>query len=243
MIYNNNYRDFQVGIFAIDIDEKFFSYFPKKWQHAKAAESWLRHNEHRIYLRLWTFIDSVLERHNNGKMGFRDPIIVWSNIETKEFNIHPGANRILLKMLLPEVRQVGWVIDSTCASRDQYKGIFNNIKEIQRDNQGNNLILWNAHHRTGRGGTDQYDFSLVSDKYLGNSTYDTHERRDRWLKIRRRKGFACYVNDKFIYNIGEPKFDDKYNITTPMGIYQLFLHYFFGYSLDRWKTKYFRRKL
>ena len=127
MIYNQNRRFFQWTEFAFDIDEKFYSYFPANWLHTAGAEAWLRHNERRIYLRLYVFVDSVLERYNNGQLGFKDPVIVWSNLKDKEFAVHPGKNRIILKMLLPEVRMVGWIMDNSgVRSRHEYEGIFNN---------------------------------------------------------------------------------------------------------------------
>ena len=192
MIYNREARDFQVALFAFDVDEKFYSHFPENWQTTASTEGWLRHNKNRIYLRLWTFIDSVLERHMLGQRGFRDPVVVYGDLEKQHFNVHPGTNRIVLKKLLPEVRLVAWLVDPRCTSRSQYADYFNNIKPLVRDRQGNNRILWQAQHRTNRGEgvEDVYDFSLTSDIYLGNtSEYDTAERRESWAKIKQSTGF------------------------------------------------------
>ena len=245
MIYDRTARDFQVGIFAFDVDDKFFSWFGKDWQTTQGAEGWLRHNKPRVYLRLWTFIDSVLERHNSGQRGFRDPVIIYGDLEKQHFNVHPGTNRIVLKKLLPEVRLVGWVVDPRCTNRSQYKPYFNNIQPIARDKQGNNQILWQAHHRSGRGKgvQDVYDFSLTSDIYLGADTYDTPKRKLEWQKIRKTTGFSVYVNNKYFYDIGTPQGNHAYEIKTVEGVYQLFLHYFFGYPLTKWKTHYFRKKI
>lgn len=240
MIYNREARDFQVALFAFDVDEKFYSHFPENWQTTASTEGWLRHNKNRIYLRLWTFIDSVLERHMLGQRGFRDPVVVYGDLEKQHFNVHPGTNRIVLKKLLPEVRLVAWLVDPRCTSRSQYADYFNNIKPLVRDRQGNNRILWQAQHRTNRGEgvEDVYDFSLTSDIYLGNtSEYDTAERRESWAKIKQSTGFSCYVNGKYLYDIGNSQ--AGYNIFTIEGVYQLFLHYFFGYPLSKWKTHYF----
>ena len=250
MIYNSSVRDFQMGIFQFDIDEKFFSYFPQNWQSTGGAEGWLLHNRNRLYVRLYVFIDSVLERHNKGQRGFRDPIIVWGNIEEGHFNIHPGMNRIVLKMCLPEVEQIGWLVDNKCYHRDQYKHIFNNVQELERNEQNQRRILWQSHHRTGRRTPqgmpceDQYDFSLTSDIYVADPTYNTPERKEKWEDICKRTGFSVFVNDKYMYDIGTPQSPHcKYNIKTIEGIYQLFLHYFFGYRKERWSTQYFRRKI
>lgn len=246
MIFNSQVRDFQAGIFAIDIDDKFFSYFPNSWQTKAGTEGWLLHQSNRIYLRLYVFIDSVL------KTGFKDPIVVYSDIEKGHFNIHPGTNRIVLKMLLPEVRLVGWVVDPRCNNRKEYSGIFNNIKPILRDKQGNKKILWQSLHRTGRhddktgnDAEDQYDFSMTSDIYLGNTKlYDTEERRQKWAELQSKAGFSCYINDKYIYDIGTPQSSvDAYDFDATAGVYQAFLHHFFGYDLNRWKKLYFRRKV
>ena len=241
MIYNREARDFQVALFAFDVDDKFYSHFPENWQTTASTEGWLRHNKNRIYLRLWTFIDSVLERHMLGQRGFRDPVVVYGDLEKQHFNVHPGTNRIVLKKLLPEVRLVAWLVDPRCTSRSQYADYFNNIKPLVRDRQGNNRILWQAQHRTNRGEgvEDVYDFSLTSDIYLGNtSEYDTAERRESWAKIKQSTGFSCYVNGKYLYDIGNSQ--AGYNIFTIEGVYQLFFHYFFGYPLSKWKTHYFK---
>lgn len=246
MIFNSQVRDFQQGIFAFDIDDKFFTYFPNSWQTKAGAEGWLLHQRNRIYLRLYVFIDSVLERHYSGKIGFKDPVVIWSNIEKGHFNIHPGTNRVVLKMLLPEVRMVGWVVDPSCYNRNEYKGIFNNIQPIKRGKDNNKKILWQALHRTGRDdpksqreAEDQYDFSMTSDIYLGNELYDTKDRKRNWEYMQKQYGFSCYIGDKFIYDIGTPS--AKYDFDTTAGIYQAFLHHFFDFPLERWDNLYFRR--
>jgi len=250
VIYNSKVRDFQKAIFAFDIDDKFFTYFPENWQHQGGAEGWLLHNRERIYVRLYVFIDSVLERHIRGQIGFRDPVIIWGNIKEGHFNIHPGMNRIVLKMCLPEVRQIGWVIDPTCNHRNEYKDIFNNIQPIKRNKQNNKRILWQAHHRTGRRTPqgilceDQYDFSLTSDIYVADPIYDTPERKQKWSELSNKTGFSVYINDKYIYDIGTPQTPNcKYNVQTIQGIYQLFLWYFFGVQPTVWPTHYYSRKI
>jgi len=244
VIYSRWAPAFRAGIFAFDVDTKFIG-LCGEWQTTQGAEGWLHHNENRIYLRLYVFIDSVLERHRSGKLGFRDPIIVYGDLEKQVFNIHPGTNRIILKKVLPEVRLVGWVVDPRCTNRMQYAPYFNNIKPILRDRQGNNLIKWIALHRSGRGEgvADIYDFSLSTDVYLGADTYDTPERKLEWQKIRKTTGFSIYVNNKYFYDIGTPQGNHAYEIITVEGVYQLFLHYFFGYPLTKWKTHYFRKKI
>ena len=239
MIYNQNRRFFQWTEFAFDIDEKFYSYFPANWLHTAGAEAWLRHNERRVYLRLYVFVDSVLERYNNGQLGFKDPVIVWSNLKDKEFAVHPGKNRIILKMLLPEVRMVGWIMDNSgVRSRHEYEGIFNNIQPIVREADNNRQIRWQTQHRTHQGGEDQYHMALLNDTYLGNREHDTDERRKNWEQVCKTKGFGCYINDTFYYNIGSPQ--ANYRFDNIAGIYQVFLHHFFDFPFDKWETHHFQ---
>jgi len=244
VIFNRDIRDFQVALFAFDIDEQFFTLFGEEWQTTEGAEGWLLHNKNRLYLRLYTFVDSVLERHFEGKRGFRDPVIIYGNIKEGHFNIHPGTNRVVLKKLLPEVKQIGWVVDPRCNHRNEYSEFFNNIQPLVRNEEGNNRVTWQTHHRTGRGGEDQYDFSLTTDRYVGHADYDTPKRRDEWKKLCRKTGFSCFVNNKYIIDIGIPQSSvDKFDIQNITGIYQLFLHYFFGYDLGRWDKLHFRRRV
>ncbi len=244
MIYSRLDRDFQQTVFAFDVDDNFYSYFPEDHYAPQGAEGWLRHNANRIYLRLYVFIDSVLERHNNGQMGFRDPIVIWGNYKKGTFNIHPGLNRVVLKMLLPEVRMVGWVVDSTCDSRDDYKHIFSNIQPIQRDEHGNRKILWISHHRTdrmnqytGKEQEDQYDFALNTDIYLGNKSYDTELRKDKWKELQKTRGFGCFIRPHHhLVDIGTPQ--ANYLIKGVPGVYQAFLHHFFDYPFSKWEKLY-----
>ena len=62
--------------------------------------------------------------------------------------------------------------------------------------------------------------------------------------LKRETGFSCYVNDKYIYDIGTPQSSvDAYEFDTTAGIYQAFLHHFFGYELTKWNKLHFRRKI
>ena len=238
MIYNPKYNAYQWTEFAFDVDDKFYSYFPDGIADGGSAEGWLRHQQRRIYLRLYVFVDSVLTRHNAGKLGFKDPIIVWSNIKTGQFSIHPGKNRIVLKMLLPEVRMVGWVMDnSAITSRKAYNNIFNNIQPLVRDKEGNRQIKWQTQHRTV-GGEDQYHMALLNDTYLGNHEHDTPKRRQKWDELCKTRGFGCYVHDHFFYNIGNPQ--ANYSFDNVAGIYQVFLHHFFDYPFSKWERHYFQ---
>jgi len=239
MIYNAQIRDFQFAVFACDIDEKFFTHFGEDWLDVAGAEGWLRHNRKRIYLRAYVFCDSVLERHHQRKMGFKDPVIIWGQIKTGTFSVHPGNNRIILKMLLPEVRQVGWIVDNTCHSRKQYEGIFNNIQPLVRNERGDRKLIWQMQHRSNVGGEDQYHQHLNTDTYLGNKEFDTVQRAQKWTQLTKTRGFGCYIGDKFHYNIGKP--NANYDFHNIAGIYQAFLHHFFDFSYDKWDELYFRR--
>ena len=239
MIYNAEYKPFQFGLFACDIDSRFYDHVRPDWLPSHGAEAWLKHNRNRIYLRAYVFCDSVLERHRNGQMGFKDPVIIWANKEKGEFTVHPGQNRIILKMLLPEVRMVGWVRDENCRSRKEYEGIFNNIQPIVRDKDGNRAIIWQTLHRRGFGGEDQYHEALNTDTYLGNRVLDTNERRKKWAELTKTKGFSCKVNGKYFYDIGKPT--AEYDFENIAGIYQAFLHHFHNFPYNYWDKLYFRR--
>lgn len=237
MIYDQSYKAFQWTTFACDIDDKFYSYFPNQCADGGRAEGWLTHNQHRIYLRLYVFVDSVLSRHNNGKLGFKDPVIIWSDWYQKRFSIHPGKNRIVLKMLLPEVRMVGWIMDnSPINTRKKYNNIFNNVQPLVRGKDNNRQVKWQTQHRTV-GGEDQYHMALLNDTYLGNREHDTLERREKWEELCKHRGFACWT-DRFYYNIGNPQ--AAYKFDNVAGIYQVFLHHFFDYPFDKWETHYFQ---
>ena len=243
MIYEQGTSDYQFTMFACDVDDKLFKHMRPNWLPQRGAETWLTHNKNRIYLRAYVFCDTVLGRHNSGKMGFKDPVIIWCNLEKKRFTVHPGQNRIILKSILPEVRQVGWVIDNTQrpignCGRNQYHKYFSNIKEIQRGPAGNRQILMQMDHRSGFGGEDQYHLSLNTDTYLGNNEFDTEERKLAWRKACETKGFSCYVNGKYHYDIGNPT--AKYDFKNIAGIYQVFLHHFFDFPYSKWDTLFFK---
>lgn len=238
MIYDHNYKAYQWTTFACDIDDKFYSYFPDGIADGGGAEGWLLHNQRRIYLRLYVFIDSVLTRHHEGQLGFKDPVIIWSNWHEKRFSIHPGKNRVVLKMLLPEVRMVGWIMDnSAILSRNRYNNIFNNVQPLVRGKDNNRQVKWQTQHRTVKG-EDQYHMALLNDTYLGNHEHDTPHRRKAWDIVSREKGFGCYVGDRFFYNIGKP--EANYKFDNVAGIYQVFLHHFFDYPFSKWETHFFQ---
>jgi hypothetical protein len=142
-------------------------------------------------------------------------------------------------MLLPEVRMVGWVLDNTVRSRQAYKGIFNNIQPIVRDENGNRRLLWQMQHRSNVGGEDQYHQALATDTYLGNVEHDTPMRKQNWSELQKERGFSCYVGDKYYYDIGKPT--AKYDFENIAGIYQAFLHHFFDFPYSKWDRLYFRR--
>lgn len=240
MIYEQGNQDYQFTMFACDVDEKLFSHMRPKWLPQRGAETWLTHNRKRVYLRAYVFCDTVLERHNDGYMGFRDPVILWCNLEKQYFSVHPGQNRIILKYLLPDVRQVAWVIDNTQlgGSRKQYEKYFNNIKPIIRGPDDEKLIPMQMQHRTGFGGEDQYHLALSTDTYLGDKLYDTEERKAAWKEACKTKGFGCSVNGKFFYDIGRPV--ANYDFMNVAGIYQAFLHHFFDFPYSYWDKLYFK---
>jgi len=239
MIYSAGFKPYEFALFACDIDSRFYEHFRPDWLAPRGAEAWLRHNRNRIYLRAYVFCDSVLERHKNGQMGFQDPVIIWADKEKGEFTIHPGQNRIILKMLLPEVRMVGWVRDDNCRSRKEYSGIFNNIQPLVRDKNGNRLVTWQTLHRSNVGGEDQYHEALTSDTYLGNRIHDTDERKEKWAQLQKTQGFSCRVNGTHFYNIGKPT--AEYDFENIAGIYQAFLHHFHNFSYSKWDKLHFRR--
>ena len=238
MIYSGKHKDYEICVFACDIDELFYSHMKPDWLTKVGAKGWLSHNAHRVYLRAFVFCDTVLERHKNGQMGFKDPVIIWANKEKGLFSVHPGQNRIILKMLLPEVRMVGWVVDNTVHSRTEYNGIFNNIKPIVRDKDGNRKLLWQMQHRSNVPGEDQYHQALATDTYLGDQQYDTESRKHKWEWLQHERGFSCYVGNKYYYDIGRPT--AKYDFDNIAGIYQAFLHHFFDYPYEKWDKLYFK---
>ena len=207
--------------FACDVDEKMLVPCRDSVYWSKSfVKPWLDRQSTRFYLRLFVFIDSVIEN------GFVDPVVVWANKQKDEFWVHPGLNRVFLKDALPEKRLVAWVLDNTVAGRHEYKDTFSNVKPIVRDKNGNRLINWIAQHRTAPNASDQYDFALRADKYLGDTEFnDTEERRQRWFNLKD-YGFGIRCEKEY-YEIGNAG-NHWYEVENVVGVYQLALDRFFA---------------
>ena len=209
--------------FACDVDENFLRIckehptYNKKYVH-----QWLERQSHRYYLRVFVFIDSVREK------GFKDPVIVWANrnLGTGQMFVHPGQNRLFLKEAMPTERLVAWVLDNTVASRHEYSDIFTNIKPIVRDLNGERLVNWIAQHRTAPNQSDQYDFALRDDTYLGAKENDTEERRKRWFQL---EPFGIVEKGK-TYVFGKGKPTSLYEVNSVAGVYQVALLNWFDYE-------------
>jgi hypothetical protein len=246
MIYDATDIPFRAAIFEVSI-ENFNPTGFKEHTEAKYVPMWLERQQHRIYLRLFVFIKHVLQ------WGFLEPIIIWGNIEKQTMRIHPGVNRFILNSVLKDLPHLtkrhkplkGWVIDWTCVHRNEYKYIFDDIKPIPRDPDGNLNMTWKVDYRTTVNPIvqsvdtfeDQYEFSPFGEYYLG--TIESEQLKKEWIyKQEAHRGFGCYFNGKKIYNIGRnnPK---QYEINRVAGIYQLFLKHFFDINEDHFTIKYY----
>ena len=233
---------FQAAIFEVSMRDFPTANF-KELNSGAYVPIWLERQEERIHLRLFTFIESVLNQ------GFRDPCIIWSDIKSGKMRIHPGVNQFILYDLIkdqtitPRKKKYdlnGWVIDFNCQHRDEYLGIFENIKPLPRDENGNNNLKWKLDHRTTPNGEDQYEFSPKRSLYLGDVYYIGT--KERWeYKQEAHRGFGCWYRGEKFYDIGgnDPI---QYEINTVSGIYQLFLKHFFDWNPDIWQEKYYESR-
>ena len=233
---------FQAAIFEVSMRDFPTANF-KELNSGAYVPIWLERQEERIHLRLFTFIESVLNQ------GFRDPCIIWSDIKSSKMRIHPGVNQFILydlikdQIITPRKKKYdlnGWVIDFNCQHRDEYLGIFENIKPLPRDENGNNNLKWKLDHRTTPNGEDQYEFSPKRSLYLGDVYY--MGTKERWeYKQEAHRGFGCWYRGEKFYDIGgnDPI---QYEINTVSGIYQLFLKHFFDWNPDIWQEKYYESR-
>ena len=233
---------FQAAIFEVSMRDFPTANF-KELNSGAYVPIWLERQEERIHLRLFTFIESVLNQ------GFRDPCIIWSDIKSGKMRIHPGVNQFILydlikdQIITPRKKKYdlnGWVIDFNCQHRDEYLGIFENIKPLPRDENGNNNLKWKLDHRTTPNGEDQYEFSPKRSLYLGDVYY--MGTKERWeYKQEAHRGFGCWYRGEKFYDIGgnDPI---QYEINTVSGIYQLFLKHFFDWNPDIWQEKYYESR-
>jgi len=233
---------FQAAIFEVSMRDFPTANF-KELNSGAYVPIWLERQEERIHLRLFTFIESVLNQ------GFRDPCIIWSDIKSGKMRIHPGVNQFILydlikdQIITPRKKKYdlnGWVIDFNCQHRDEYLGIFENIKPLPRDENGNNNLKWKLDHRTTPNGEDQYEFSPKRSLYLGDVYYIGT--KERWeYKQEAHRGFGCWYRGEKFYDIGgnDPI---QYEINTVSGIYQLFLKHFFDWNPDIWQEKYYESR-
>jgi len=207
--------------FACDVDENFMRICKTNPTFQKThVKFWLERQAHRFYLRVFVFIDSVREK------GFKDPIIVWADRSKNEMFVHPGVNRLFLKEAMPTTRLVAWVLDNTVSSRKEYSDTFTNIKPIIRDLNGERLIHWIAQHRTAPKQSDQYDFALRDDSYVGSPENDTEERRKRWFDL---EPFGIVEDGRtFVLGKGEPT--SLYEVNSVTAVYQLALLKWFDYE-------------
>jgi len=249
MIYDTTTIPFRAAIFEVDIKEFDPAGFVEH-REGVYAPLWLKRQQHRIYLRLFVFVNDVL------KWGFKEPIIIWGSLEKQTMRIHPGVNRYIFNTVLKDLPHLhhhpplkGWVIDWNCSHRNEYKHIFKNIKPIRRDKNGDLNMLWKVDHRTtvdpmnstGEQFEDQYEFSPFGDNYLGN--LDNSELKKQWTyKLESHKGFGCWYDGKKFYDIGRNK-PIQYEINQVAGVYQLFLKHFFDVNENHFTTKYYERRV
>jgi len=247
MIYDTHDIPFRAAIFEVSI-ANFNPINFIEHTEAKYVPLWLSRQQHRIYLRLFVFIKHVLQ------WGFREPIIIWGNLEKQTMRIHPGVNRFILNSVLKDLPHLtkthkplkGWVIDWTCSHRDEYKYIFDDIKPIPRDPNGDLNMTWKVDHRTTVNPIypsdtfeDQYEFSPFGEFYLGN--IENKELKKEWIhKLESQQGFGCCYKGKKIYDIGRNN-PIQYEINRVAGIYQLFLKHFFDVNENHFTTKYYER--
>ena len=239
VIYDVTTIPFQAAVFEVNMRNFPTANF-KELNSGAFVPIWLERQKERIHLRLFTFIESVLAQ------GFREPVVIWSNIKSGKMRIHPGVNQFILYNLIKDQKSTihnkhydlnGWVVDFNCQHRNEYLGIFEDIKPIERDKHGNNNLEWKLDHRTTPDGEDQYEFAPKRAFYLGDVYYKGTE--ERWkYKQEAHRGFGCWYNGEKFYNIGgnDPI---QYEIKTVSGIYQLFLQHFFDWNPDIWQEKYY----
>lgn len=238
MIYDTTEIQFRAAIFEVDMDN-FNPIGFTEHREARVVPVWLDKQQHRIYLRLFVFIHDILA------WGFKEPVIIWGNLEKQTMRVHPGVNRLILNSVLEDLPHLtkrhkplkGWVIDWNCSHRDEYKDIFKNRRSIPRDEKGNLNMLWKVDHRTQAGAEDQYEFSPRGDNYLGD--LDSKWLKNQWIyKLESHKGFGCWYQGKKFYDIGRNN-PIQYEINRVAGVYQLFFKHFFDINEDHFKTKYY----
>ena len=245
MIYDTTDIPFRAAIFEVGINDWNPANFTEHTE-AKYVPMWLTRQRHRIYLRLFVFVHDVLQ------WGFKEPIVIWGNLEKQTMRIHPGVNRYIFNTVLKDIPHLtkrhnplkGWVIDWTCSHRDEYKYIFDDIKPIPRDSEGNLNMVWKVDHRTSVDPNDpvlrcedQYEFSPQGENYLG--VLDNKWLKDQWkYKLEAHRGFGCWYEGKKHYDIGRNT-PIQYEINRVAGIYQLFFKHFFDVNEKHFTTKYY----
>lgn len=242
MIYDVKGIPFRAVIFEVSMRNFPTTNF-KELNSGQYVPIWLERQKDRIHLRLFTFVESVLNQ------GFLDPVIIWGNIKEGTMRIHPGVNQFILYSLIkdqiisPRKKKYdlnGWVVDFNCNHRDEYQGIFKDIKPLERNEDGNNNMIWKVDHRTTPDGEDQYEFSPSGRKHMGNIYYKGTE--DRWnYKLEAHKGFGCWYKGKKFYDIGRND-PIQYEIKKIAGVYQLFLEHFFDWNPDIWQEKHYESR-
>ena len=139
VIYDVTTIPFQAAVFEVNMRNFPTANF-KELNSGSFVPIWLERQRDRIHLRLFTFVESVLN------MGFIEPVIIWSDIKSGKMRIHPGVNQFILYNLVKDQKITihkkyydlkGWVVDFNCQSRNEYLGIFEDIKHIPRDENGN----------------------------------------------------------------------------------------------------------
>ncbi len=242
VIYDVTSIPFQAAIFEVNMRNFPTANF-KELNSGEFVPIWLERQKNRIHLRLFTFIESVLNQ------GFQEPAIIWSDIKKGTMRIHPGVNQFILYNLIKDKKITvhkkyydlkGWVIDFNCQNRNEYLGIFEDIKPLERDKNQNLNMLWEVNHRTTPDGEDQFEISPKRDFYIGDIYY--HGTGDRWkYKQESHRGFGCWYKGEKFYDIGgnDPI---QYEIHTVSGIYQLFLEHFFDWTPDIWQEKYYESR-
>ena len=241
MIYDTTDIPFRAAIFEVDIREFNPTGFT---EHNKGVyvPMWLERQRNRLYLRLFVFVQDVL------KWGFKEPIIIWGNLEKQTMRIHPGVNRFILNSVLNDLPHLtkthrnplkGWVIDWGCSHRNEYEHIFDSIKPIPRDTKGNLNMLWKVDHRVTVDKEDQYEFSPQGENYIGD--LDNADFKKAWTyKLESHRGFGCWFNGKKFYDIGRNQ-PIQYEINRVAGVYQLFLKHFFDVNENYFTTKYYEK--
>jgi hypothetical protein len=242
MIYDVTGIPFRAAIFEVSMRNFPTANF-KELNSGQFVPLWLNRNRDRIHLRLFTFVESVLNQ------GFLDPVIIWGNIKEGTMRIHPGTNMFTLYSLIKDQKRTphkkkydlnGWVVDFNCNHRDEYQGILEDIKPIPRDADGNRNMEWFVDHRTTPNGEDQYELSPSGRHLPGNIYY--FGTKDRWeYKQESHRGFGCWYKGVKFYDIGRNN-PIQYEINTVSGIYQLFLEHFFDWNPDIWQEKHYESR-